>query len=313
MGKRGDDGIICLGRAELERLTDTWTVWAESAPSPVKAITRLRLHLFFLLARYGGLRLSEIYSFSPLAALDRETGLLQTAGRRMFLPPVAMRSLRRILSLPEASGADFMKLDAGFVRKTFYARGRAAGLPPEACAPRALRYARCRELLELRTPPQVASRLLDIDPASESFARLKSMNKAECLANHLDAFLTAIQTDFHAGRLFFESAAGGRLQGIFPLDDLAELEPVIGSPVTIHILPELIFPSTMPLPMANCLKCQIISGAADTVESRFRLSSPEWGELLALPDTSVLNLADKTEGAWINVHIPASAIKIYSN
>ncbi len=93
------------------------------------------------------MRSAEIRDFPECGGFDRETGMLRLKDRKLFLPPVAARALRRILSLPEANDKDFLRLDDGFVRRSFYEIAREAGLPEELCAPRALRKARAKEML----------------------------------------------------------------------------------------------------------------------------------------------------------------------
>ena len=72
-----------------------------------------------------------------------------------------MRNIRRILGLPQATEPDFLQFDQSFLRKKFYAVGSLMDLPSACVGPRAIRYSRGLELLELHGRP----RFVIIDPA----------------------------------------------------------------------------------------------------------------------------------------------------
>ena len=59
-----------LDKNMLEQLTLRWEAWEAEATTTAKKIVRARLHLLFLLIRYGGLRLGEALGLNA-----RETGL----------------------------------------------------------------------------------------------------------------------------------------------------------------------------------------------------------------------------------------------
>lgn len=298
-----------LNSRELERLTDAWQIWTRQFSTPVRAIGRARLHLFFLLARYAGMRSSEIASFPEQARLDRETGLLQLKDRKLFLPPAAMRPLRSILSLPEAENRDFLRLDAGFLRRTFYEVGKLANLRPEACAPRALRYARALELLRMRMPMQTAAAYLGI---SNPLRLARLMEHAESCAKAINSFnviLAGMETGYHAGRLLLRASEGLSLVAILSLEELADIEPAIGKPLVASVSPGLIFPSQIPLPMENRLCCRLVSLTRDGIENRLRLQTKSGLELLAMSSSGGQDEAYR-HGMDLHAHIPARAIKI---
>lgn len=308
--ERGAAKVILLDRQELARLTDAWAIWAREATSPGRAVARARLHLFFLLARYGGLRSSEIRAFVEEAKFDSQSGLLQLKDRRLFLPTAALRPMRRILSLPEAGAKDFLRPDAGFLRRTFYEMAALSNLPPAACAPRALRYARAAELLAMHIPPQTVANTLGISSASQLARLFVHDNAPPAPLNSFSAVIAALETDYRAGRLILQTLCGLEFSAILPLDQLADIEAGAGKSVTAAVLPGLIFPSATPLPFANRLHCERLSLAVDGVETRLRLLAGGQIELLALLDMAICDIEYLRQNADLDVYIPAHAIRL---
>lgn len=301
-----------MNREELERLTETWAIWVEKATTPERAIARARLHLFFLLARYAGLRSSEIFSFHKEAQFDSDTGLLQLKDRKLFMPPAALRPMRRILTLPESRTNDFLRLDAGFLRRTFYEIGKLAGLQPRACAPRALRYARALELLEMRMAPRIITECLGLaNPLL--IERLSAQNGLDKKSiNRFFAILRSMKTDHRSARLFIQLHKDLALSVISPLEEIADLEPAPGKPVFAEVPPSQIFPSCTPLPMANELPCEAFSLTRDEVENRLRLKIKGGLELYATCDAAFFQFENPDKKRDLKIYIPAHAIKLSS-
>lgn len=261
-----------------------------------------------MLARYGGLRYAEICSFYSQATFDCQTGLLKLKDRCLFLPLPAVRSLRRILSLPDASAPEFFRLDAGFVRRTFYDLASMAGLAPAACAPRALRYARALELMELRMPPEVVGRLLGIASPEQMMRLVELREPVKRLPNHFTAVITGMETDGRSGRLVL--LADVVLVALCSLAELAALEPGIGRTVGAYVPPGLVFPSPVPLPMSNCLPCRLVSVARDSVETRIWLETQNGSRILSLTDTAALDGEGLAPGSQVTACIPGHAIRL---
>ena len=105
-----------LTRDKLEQLTLCWEKWEAEATTPARRLVRSRLHLLFLLIRYGGLRLGEALGLNARSAMDTVTCMVHVPEpntRDVLLPISCMKHVRRILSLPEAErmGADFLRSD----------------------------------------------------------------------------------------------------------------------------------------------------------------------------------------------------------
>ena len=69
-----------LTRDKLEELTLRWELWEAEATTPGRRVVRARLHLLFLLIRYGGLRLREAVDSDARRAVDTATGMLHVPG-----------------------------------------------------------------------------------------------------------------------------------------------------------------------------------------------------------------------------------------
>jgi len=166
-----------LTRQDLEQLTLRWEQWEAEATTISRRIVRARLHLLFLLIRFGGLRLGEALELDAKAAVDVVTGMVHVPGasaRDVLLPMGCMRHMRRILSLPEAEemGAEFLRFDQGFVRRKFYEVASPLGLDSALVGPRALRYSRGLELLEMHVPFNLVQKFLGQQKSSQIAAFL---------------------------------------------------------------------------------------------------------------------------------------------
>ena len=154
-----------LTRQDLEQLTLRWEQWEAEATTTSRRIVRARLHLLFLLIRFGGLRLGEALELNAKAAVDAITGMVHVPGasaRDVLLPMGCMRHIRRILSLPEAEsmGVEFLRFDQGFVRRKFYDVASPLELDSALVGPRALRYARGLEMLDMHVPFSLVQKFL---------------------------------------------------------------------------------------------------------------------------------------------------------
>ena len=164
-----------LTSSQLDALTVRWEEWEAEATSPGRRTGRARLHLVFLLVRYAGLRLGEALDL-PVRAIDCATGMVRVRGsapRSVLLPLIAMRTIRRIATLPEAAQPNFLRMDQGFVRKQFYAVAASLDLPPALAGPRALRYSRGLELLRQHVPLPLVQKFLGQQSAAQLDAFLR--------------------------------------------------------------------------------------------------------------------------------------------
>lgn len=154
-----------LSATQLVTLTNAWEFWARDTESVPRLISRARMHLLFLLIRYGGLRLGEAFNIQPLEDIDTQTGMISIHGdyaRHIQLPMSPLRHIRLILALENAGEPFFLRRDPGFCRQTFYDIAKDAEIPPLLAGPRAVRIARKYELLDQHMPLRVVHSYLGL-------------------------------------------------------------------------------------------------------------------------------------------------------
>lgn len=141
------------GRISPQELlsVESW-LWerAAAARGPREKRPRLRMWLIFMLLRYAGLRLVEIFALGP-SDMDLQGGSIRvkgSCGREVPLPLAVSRRLRRVLEDPGLFPAspELMRCDASYVRRSLQQCGAACGLPKGLLSARSLRHSRALEL-----------------------------------------------------------------------------------------------------------------------------------------------------------------------
>ena len=141
------------GRISPQELlsVESW-LWerAAAARGPREKRPRLRMWLIFMLLRYAGLRLVEIFALGP-PDMDLQGGIIRVkgaCGREVPLPLAVSRRLRRVLEDPGLFPAspELMRCDASYVRRSLQQCGAACGLPKGLLSARSLRHSRALEL-----------------------------------------------------------------------------------------------------------------------------------------------------------------------
>lgn len=151
-----------LAPEQIEALTRAFAAWRTAARGERQARGRRRVWLAYQLLRYAGAKPGDLQALDLERDLDLEQASVLLGGRghdprRAPLPPELLAELR---DLAGEEGRGFLALDAGYLRRQFYARGREAGLPLELCNPRVLRNSRALELLRGGVPLTVVQALL---------------------------------------------------------------------------------------------------------------------------------------------------------
>jgi molybdate transport system regulatory protein len=161
----------CLDPIQLNRLEQVFREWADPPRRPDLGFSRKRVLLIFLLIRYTGARLNEVLDldikkdFDP----DQHTVLFRKGtvpgdrgGRKVQIPEGMAAEIQRVLgSLPvQSAGGHLLKLDPAHVRRKFYERAEAIGLPRELGAPEVIRRSRAVELMQGNVPLPVVQKIL---------------------------------------------------------------------------------------------------------------------------------------------------------
>lgn len=300
-----------LSREQLEQLTQRWETWEAESVTPARRLGRSRLHLLFLLIRYGGLRLGEALEINPRHAVDTTTGMVSVPepnARDVMLPMPAMRHVRRILSLPAAEemGAEFLKFDQGFIRKKFYAVAQPLGVDPALSGPRAIRYARGLELLHMHVPLNLVQKILGQQKPSQLAAFLdfsdgearrvvqtNVLNKSAHVGSHSAALdirnsflgiVTAVDVGMRSASVEVTTFSDVRIVALDSVKNILRVDPHEGQVVTVIIDPERIVLAS------EKFSSSLANGVSGTVET-LHLDPVESFVTVALPDGTRLNVA----------------------
>jgi len=160
-------GKKSIDLVQLERLEESFRIWAGSSLSEKRQLSRKRVLFIFLIIRYTGARLNEVLTLNE-SDIDlrgqrvffRKEG--QDGGREVQIPEQLAHELKTALALlrsPE-SAEDIFKIDPAHVRRKFYNRAEAAGIPRELGTPESVRKSRAVELMQSNVPLPVVQRIM---------------------------------------------------------------------------------------------------------------------------------------------------------
>ncbi len=322
-----------LDKNMLEQLTLRWEAWEAEATTTAKKIVRARLHLLFLLIRYGGLRLGEALGLNAREAIDTVTGMVHLpspGGRDILLPLSCMKHIRRILSLPEAEDAAFLHFDQGFVRKKFYAVAQGLGLAPGMAGPRAIRYARGLELLRLHVPfnvvqaflgqqktAQVAEFLEFAGGEAKDIVRESASGRLpkEEEINSFIGIITSMETGMRAASIEVTTFSDLVITALCDMSRFMDMAPHLNQVVTVAIDPEHIVLSTEKETgsLQGPVKATVVSLHKDTVESFLTLELPDGTLVSAVLESAPLARLRLRQGSQVYMSFPARAVRIMTD
>jgi molybdate transport system regulatory protein len=168
--KQSDDGRIistaaeedCLDNARLQQLEQSFREWAADSRRQDVRLSRLSVLLIFLLIRYTGAKLNEVLSLKVDKDIDlfRQAVVYRAEGngalepREVYISQALTAEIRdKIGTLKDHKDQERpLDLDPGFVRRKFYERAQACGLPKQLSGPEAIRKARGVELMQSNIP-----------------------------------------------------------------------------------------------------------------------------------------------------------------
>jgi molybdate transport system regulatory protein len=125
--------------------------------------------LIFLLIRHTGARLSEILYLVPAGDIDNKNHLVRLCKggsqsgrpcREVEISEAFSVQIRKALDELQPGNTETMWVDPGHVRRKFYERAAAVGIPKELGAPEVIRRSRAVELLQSNMPLPVVQRIL---------------------------------------------------------------------------------------------------------------------------------------------------------
>ncbi|MBQ4076570.1 MAG: transporter [Mailhella sp.] len=320
-----------LTRQDLDALTLRWEQWEAEATTTSRRIVRARLHLLFLLFRFGGLRLGEALELDAKAAVNVVTSMVHVPGaskRDVLLPMGCMRHMRRILSLPEAEemGVEFLRFDQGFVRRKFYEVARPLGFDSALVGPRALRYARGLELLELHVPFSLVQKFLGQEKSSQIAAfldfaggRARTLIKGEASGNEsrdcrnsMLGTVSAIEVGMRSVRVEVTSFSDIRLVALCSHKEFSSMDLHLNQVVTAFIDPDQIAvaPESHAGGFSNRLCGPVEELHREQVETFLGISLSDGTKLYSHQETAVLDRMRLYEGKNVWAFFPARAVKL---
>jgi molybdate transport system regulatory protein len=161
----------CLDAVQLRRLEQSYRNWAEASRRSGLGVSRRRILLIYLLIRYTGAKLNEVLKLDPRRDIDSTAHSVffrkaerkrAPAGRDVQIPEVLSAEIRKTLEVtrPLKTRSLFFSIDPSHVRRKFYERAVACGIPRELGAPEVIRRSRAVELMQSNVPLPVVQKIL---------------------------------------------------------------------------------------------------------------------------------------------------------
>jgi len=159
----------CLDTVQLERLEQSFRSWSEASGRPDIKSSRKRILLIFLLIRHTGARLGEVLYLAPAGDIDYKNHLVRLCKggaesgrpcREVEISEALSTEIQRTLGSLQRGGTETLWVDPGHVRRKFYERAEAVGVPRELGTPDVIRRSRAVELLQSNMPLPVVQRIL---------------------------------------------------------------------------------------------------------------------------------------------------------
>lgn len=233
---------------ELSLVEKTLAQGIDQARSPKTLNSRLRLWFIFMLLRYGGMRLEEIFSLGP-ENLNLAACLINiTRGknpRETPLPPLAARQMRiRLESWPALAGLPRPFLcDSSLVRRGFAQCAARCQVSPGLLTARALRRHRAQELERTGLPPPLINLYLGRALAEDNFnvaqgaeilkqAVLNEQFPRTSARNAFNGRLVRLEKKGILVRIWLETASGLLVEAVITETSRKNLELKTGSSAT---------------------------------------------------------------------------------
>ena len=165
------DAERCLDTNQLHDLEQSFRRWAASSKRPDHRNSRDRILLIFLLIRYTGARLNEVLNLDPakdfdldknIVRFDKRHGGQDSTGREVQIPEIISADIRVLIRDAESRWPDnsMFRIDPAHIRRKFYQRAEAIGIPSQMGTPETIRKSRAVELIRSNMPLQVVQRIL---------------------------------------------------------------------------------------------------------------------------------------------------------
>jgi molybdate transport system regulatory protein len=252
----------CLDTVQMNRLEQSFRSWADGAPRADVRLSRRRILLIFLLIRYTGGKLNEVLALNPFQDVDVKHHLVFLGkaekkngrpAREVQIPEVLSEEIKSSLDDPVFKKylGNFFKVDPGHVRRKFYERASACGLPSALGAPEIIRRSRAVELMQSNMPLPVVQRMLghstpnvtaayvafsdkDIREVEKYFIEKESFRKTSARNSFFGKISSIKKGDIQA-KVEMITLGGDIVTTIITRDSLSRLGLKMGSLITAEV------------------------------------------------------------------------------
>ncbi|AOY60216.1 TOBE domain-containing protein [Desulfococcus multivorans] len=244
-----------LDSIQLDALEQSFRKWITATPRRDVHRSRRRIFLIFLIIRYSGGKLSEVLGLDPTRDIDFEDRFVRLGRppRQVQLSETLLAEIRGLIaeSAAEDGPRQLLDVDPGFVRRKFYERAEACGIPKQLGAPEILRKSRAVEWMQNHMPLPVVQRLLghstpnltsayvafseaEIQQATRHFMEKESARSTSA-RNAFFGKIQMIQQGDIQSRVEILTLGGHRITTVITNDSLKRLELGPGRLITAEI------------------------------------------------------------------------------
>jgi molybdate transport system regulatory protein len=249
----------CLDARQLLQLEQSFRQWNKASSRRDIRKSRQRILLIFLLIRYTGAKLSEVLGLDPLEDIDfgrqfvRYGRLPDRLLRKVQLSETLCREIREITADPSFKNPleKNLNIDPGFVRRKFYERAEACGIPKQLGAPEILRKSRAIELMQNNVPLPAVQMILghstpnltaayvsfsedDIQQVSRLFMDKESGRKTSARNSFFGKIQTLVQGDIQT-RVELVTMGGFLVTTVITNDSVVRLGLKTGKLITAEV------------------------------------------------------------------------------
>jgi molybdate transport system regulatory protein len=256
----GPDEGQCLDTVQLNRMEQAFREWVSQSSRADIRFSRQRILIIFLLIRYTGAKLNEVLALNPLQDIDpsRRTVLfrgnavgLESDPREVQISDALACEIQDRLKDFGGTSQNTLMIDPGFVRRKFYERAQACGLPKRLSGPEMIRKARAVELMQGNMPLPAVQRMLghstpnltssyvsfsedEVQQVARLFMERESMRKTSA-RNSFFGKIAAIQQGDIQARVTLNTIEGYSIIAVITNDSVERLGLKPGRLVTAEI------------------------------------------------------------------------------
>ncbi len=261
-------GSRYLDPVQLNQLEQSFRTWVEGTPRSDVRLSRQRILLIFLLIRYTGAKLNEVLALNPWRDINPNRQSIvfgksdttpERPPREVQIPEALSREIQAALddsAFKESLGGLF-NVDPAHVRRKFYERALACGLPKGLGGPDAIRKSRAVELMQSNMPLPVVQKILghstpnltasfvsfsddDIRQVAKVFLEKESWRKTSARNTFFGKISTIKKGDIQT-KVELVTIGGDQVTTVITNDSLTRLGLKVGTLITAEVKAPWVF------------------------------------------------------------------------